>query len=147
MPWPPQNNIVVPVDFSDMCREALNTAMAIAGDPARVRVVYVLPQFSPVEPVMVGESLDDDLRIKHAKKSLAEWLAADKYERVTHEVVIGDAGHEIAHYASQVEADLIVMPSHGRTGLARVLLGSVAERTLRLAPCPVLVLRKPKEHS
>ena len=57
------------------------------------------------------------------------------------DVEIGDPGHRIADVAAKLGADLIVMPSHGRTGIERMLIGSVAERVLRLAHCPVLVLR------
>jgi nucleotide-binding universal stress UspA family protein len=56
-------------------------------------------------------------------------------------VAFGDPGQRITAYAEEVGADVIVMPSHGRTGLKRLLLGSVAERVLRLAHCPVLVLK------
>lgn len=56
-------------------------------------------------------------------------------------VRIGDPGGEIAAFAEELGAELIVLPSHGRTGLRRLLIGSVAERVIRLAHCPVLVLR------
>ena len=55
--------------------------------------------------------------------------------------MIGDPGSEITKLAKEVGAHLIIMPSHGRTGISRLLLGSVAERVLRLSHCPVLVLR------
>ena len=57
------------------------------------------------------------------------------------EIEFGDAGYRIADHAKQLNADLIVMPSHGRSGITRLLIGSVAERVVRLAHCPVLVLR------
>ena len=57
-------------------------------------------------------------------------------------VLFGDPGHEIVDLASEIGAELIIMPSHGRRGVKRVLLGSVAERVARLAECPVLVLRE-----
>jgi nucleotide-binding universal stress UspA family protein len=145
MNWPPQNVVVVPVDFSEMSREALDAALEITRDPAKVRVIHVLAELSPVEPAMLTEPADDALRSRHAKKLLAEWLQSDKYRGVAYDVAIGDPGHEIARFADEAGAELIVMPSHGRRGIARMLIGSVAERTLRLAHCPVLVLRKPKE--
>ena len=55
--------------------------------------------------------------------------------------VIGDPGHEITEYAEEIGASLIITPSHGRTGLSRLLIGSVAERVVRLAKCPVMVLK------
>ena len=57
------------------------------------------------------------------------------------DVEFGDPGNQIVDFAERISAELIVIPSHGRTGIERLLLGSVAERVARLAPCPVLVLR------
>jgi nucleotide-binding universal stress UspA family protein len=56
-------------------------------------------------------------------------------------VRFGDPGREIAAHAEELHAELIVMPSHGRTGLSRLFIGSVAERVVRLAHCPVLILK------
>ena len=68
-------------------------------------------------------------------------LATEGQDSVSTDVVIGDPGHEITTLAERAGADLIVLNSHGRTGLKRLLIGSVAERVIRLAHCPVLVLR------
>jgi nucleotide-binding universal stress UspA family protein len=73
---------------------------------------------------------------------LRQRLSSSRYAGIHVTVAIGDAGHEIVALAEKVHADLLVMPSHGRTGLKRLLIGSVAERVVRLAHCPVLVLRK-----
>ena len=70
----------------------------------------------------------------------AEAAAAAKRHRITYPV-LGDPGHQIAEFAKEAGAGLIVMPSHGRTGLTHLLIGSVAERVVRFAHCPVLVLR------
>ena len=59
--------------------------------------------------------------------------------------MIGDAGSEIVSYADRVSAELIVIPSHGRSGIKHLLMGSVAERVVRHAHCPVLVLKKDGE--
>jgi nucleotide-binding universal stress UspA family protein len=80
-------------------------------------------------------------RKEHAVSALRQRLSDKKYAATPIEILFGDPGHEITDYAERVEADLIVMPSHGRTGLSRLLIGSVAERVIRLAHCPVLVLR------
>ena len=63
------------------------------------------------------------------------------FEKVDFQVRFGDPGREIAAFAEKLHAELIVMPSHGRTGLSRSLIGSVAERVVRLAHCPVLILK------
>jgi nucleotide-binding universal stress UspA family protein len=79
----------------------------------------------------------------HAEDALRAQLKSesDTYNQIDVAVAIGDPGHEIADFASNVGADIIVLPCHGRTGLKRLLIGSVAERVVRLAHCPVLVLK------
>ena len=67
---------------------------------------------------------------------LRERLSDPKYEQVEIEIRIGDPGYRITKFANEIGADLIVMPSHGRAGLAHMLLGSVAERVLRLSHWP-----------
>jgi nucleotide-binding universal stress UspA family protein len=65
--------------------------------------------------------------------------------RVEHRLVAGDPGAEILRAAREEPCDLIVMGTHGRTGLGRVLLGSVAEQVVRRAPCPALTVKAPAE--
>ena len=77
----------------------------------------------------------------YIKKALKDKLADPKFDGVHIAITFGDAGQEVAEFAQSVKAGLIVMPSHGRTGLKHLLIGSVAERVVRLAHCPVLVLR------
>jgi nucleotide-binding universal stress UspA family protein len=69
-------------------------------------------------------------------------MADPRYEGVNIRIDFGDPGQQIAAFARDIHADLIVLPSHGRTGLARLMIGSVAERVVRLSHCPVLVLRQ-----
>ena len=69
-------------------------------------------------------------------------VSEPKYRGVHTAVLLGEPAHGITDYAQEKGAQLIVVPSHGRTGLTRLLIGSVAERVVRLAHCPVLVLRK-----
>jgi nucleotide-binding universal stress UspA family protein len=82
------------------------------------------------------------MRTEQATQAIRERLKDAKYGDLHVTVLIGNPGHCIVSFAAEQGADLIVIPSHGRTGLARMLLGSVAERVVRLAHCPVLVLRK-----
>jgi nucleotide-binding universal stress UspA family protein len=90
----------------------------------------------------VWDTIDDNSRREHAAEVLRQRLSDPKHLGVRIEILFGDPGSEIADYAQRHSADLIVLPSHGRTGLKRLLLGSVAERIVRLAHCPVLVLRQ-----
>ena len=134
--------VLVPVDFSDESILAIDKAISIASERTNVFVIHVLPELSPTEPGMVWEAVDAESRKRHATDALQSQLSDAKYQGVHLEVSIGDAGHCIADYAKSVNADLIVMPSHGRRGFKRLLLGSVAERVLRLADCSVLILKK-----
>ena len=90
---------------------------------------------------MVWNMVDDATRKSHVLDALKERLADARYQGVEMRVEVGDPGRQITEVAEEVGADLVVVPSHGRTGLTRLLLGSVAERVVRLAHCPVLVLR------
>ena len=142
MSWAPRETVVVPVDFSDPSLEALDTGLDLVDEAAHVHVIHVLPVLAATEPGVIWDTVDDHGRCEHAKEALTHWLAKDRYQGVTIEAVVGDPGHEVADYAQRVGADLIVLPSHGRTGLRRMLIGSVAERVVRLSHCPVLVMRR-----
>jgi nucleotide-binding universal stress UspA family protein len=91
---------------------------------------------------VIWHEIDDSTRSGHAAETLRKELSEEGYSDVQINVEVGDPGHRVAEFAKRIGADLIVMPSHGRTGIAHMLLGSVAERVVRLSHCPVLVLRK-----
>lgn len=134
--------IVVPIDFSDESHRAVDTALGINAGAAEVHVVYVAPVLNAVEPGLVWEAIADESRADQLKESYREHFSGEQYADVKFHVAFGDPGHEIADYAEHIGADLIVMPSHGRTGISRMLIGSVAERVVRLCHCPILVLRQ-----
>lgn len=142
MPWLPKKCVVVPVDFSDESIAAVGTALQLVAEPAGVRVVHVMPAYEPYDLESVWLPTDPDARKNHALQALAERLKKDGHAGVQTEALFGEAGHEIANYAKRQNAELIVLPSHGRTGIAHILIGSTAERVVRLSHCPVLVLRK-----
>lgn len=133
--------IVVPFDFSEESQEALDKAIGISSDSTEVRVVHVLPDLNSAEPGMLL-TIDNESRKQRAIKAIRERLSQGKYNKVSIDIEIGDPGYRIADYAKNQNADLIVISSHGRTGLAHMLIGSVAERVLRLSHCQALVLRK-----
>ncbi|RIK75899.1 MAG: universal stress protein [Planctomycetota bacterium] len=133
-------NVVVPIDFSEESDRAVDAAIATAGHAKRVTVVHVAPPLSAFEPGIVYIANDEDRRQRLIEAAQHRYRDP-KYQGIHVEILFGDPGHKIAEYAQQHKAGLIVMPSHGRTGLAHLLIGSVAERVVRLAHCPVLVLR------
>jgi nucleotide-binding universal stress UspA family protein len=78
---------------------------------------------------------------RQARLDLAEILPHAENAEVTRQVVMGTPYREIVRVAAAEEVDLIVMATHGRTGLSHLFMGSVAERVIRTAPCPVLTMR------
>ena len=141
MSWFPKQTVVVPVDFSEDSLAAVETAFELTADPAGIRVVHVLPEAAMMDPDAVWLEIDNANRTQRTTEALRDCLPGEKYERIQIEIEFGDPGYRIADFAQRVHAELIVIPSHGRTGLGRMLLGSVAERVIRLSHCPVLVLR------
>jgi len=142
MSWLPKQTVVVPVDFSDESFAAVEVATHLVEQPSGIHLVHVLQELSPVEPGELWDTVDNESRAEHATKALREQLAARQLPEVAIHTLFGDPGHGIAHFAEKQHADLIVLPSHGRRGVSRLLIGSVAERVVRLSHCPVLVLRR-----
>ena len=141
MSFIPKGCVVVPYDFSEQSGEALQVARDLVADLTQIHVIHVLPVVTVAEPGMVWDVVDNPARVKDVERAFREGFAPTPFQKAELHVAFGDPGREIAAYAERLKADLIVMPSHGRSGLTRVLIGSVAERVNRLAHCPVLVLR------
>lgn len=141
MSWLPKNTVIVPVDFSAGSLAALDSALELVADASHLHAVHVLPVLDPAEPGVIWNTVDDHSRAHHAEQALREKLTNAKWKNLHVKITFGDPGHEIADFAQELSADLIVLPSHGRTGIGRILMGSVAERVVRLAHCPVLVLK------
>jgi nucleotide-binding universal stress UspA family protein len=136
--------VLVPVDFSEQAHKAVDEALALTDNPEELTVLHVAPPYSNFEvgdPMIGLHAVSNEERIEQLTDVLHENFSDKKYERIRFQVVLGTPAHEIADFAQKEHAELIVIPSHGRTGLARMLIGSVAERVVRLAHCPVLVLR------
>lgn len=144
MPWFPKKCVLVPIDFSVASDEAIQTALEITRQPQDVHVVHVslLPNYIPYSGEVVA-TVDPNRWLELAKSHLAEYLASrPQFAGVCSRVLEGGAGSRIVEFATEIHADLIVMPSHGYHGVKRLLLGSVTERVLRYAPCEILVLRR-----
>ena len=141
MPGMTSNTTVVPIDFSDLSYAALDRAMEIRSESGVVHVIHVLSVLSAMEPGNLYGTITNESRIESTTAHLKNKLADEKYSTVEIHVTIGDAGREIANFAKQVEAELVVLSSHGLGFLEHLLAGAVADRVVRLASCPVLVLR------
>ena len=140
--------ILHPTDFSPASRPAFAHALALARDEgAEVLLVHVLATVMPLvgEGYMSPKTYDDLQRSAraHAQKQLDQLLAKAKAARVRARGFLyeGVAADAIARAARAKHAKLVVMGTHGRTGLTRLLMGSVAERVVGTAPCPVLTVR------
>lgn len=136
--------ILVPVDFSDPSRQALRSAFALARRfDSRLAVVHVTRRNRPdshVAAEQVGISFDTR---RAGRAKLTEFVATELKGDVEPTRLVSDGVpfDEIAKAAKAWEADLVVIATHGYTGLKHLLLGSTAERVVRCAPCPVLVVR------
>lgn len=142
MSWLPRKAVVVPIDFSDESFGALDTSQELVDQVGHLHLIHVLPIITPNEPGVIWEMVDNQSRAEHAGETLRSRIASRGMDGSQAVIRFGDPGHEIANYAQEIHADLIVISSHGQTGLTRLLLGSVTEKVVRLAHCPVLVLKK-----
>lgn len=141
MSWFNGKRVVVPFDFTDECINAVKKALQLAERPDEVHVAHVLFQLPATDPAVIWEKGIDDRRKDMVRAALEKRLADHDIEGVQINVSIGNPGQVIAELANEIEAGLIVIPSHGYTGIQRWFLGSVAERITQLAKCPVLVLK------
>ncbi|MBW4656052.1 MAG: universal stress protein [Kaiparowitsia implicata GSE-PSE-MK54-09C] len=138
-----KERILVPIDFSDISFDALREAIDFTADPTRVYVLHVVPHLEATDPGMIwqSESVSNDSRKEHVQQAFDSKMEEMGLSGVHFSTAIGDPSSEIIDYATTQGIDLIVLPSKGKTGIERFLLGSVAERVVRHAHCPVLVLR------
>ena len=143
MAWSIKKPVVVPYDFSEHGMAALRKAIDLVEDPHQIHVIHVLPFMIPTEPGVVWATIDDAERIRHALESMTEQIPEAQFGNVQLDVRLGDPGQVVTDLADELDAELVVLGSHGRTGLTRLVLGSVAERVTRLAHCPVLVVKLP----
>ena len=144
--------ILYPTDFSEVSLHALKYAREFATTfDAQLHCIHVVDEafqywtaMGP-ESVPVGVAAEDLLSIaeEHMERFAEEHLAGLKYPPVT-KVVVGQPFREIIHYAREGMVDVIILASHGRSGLSWVLMGSTAEKVVRKSPCPVLTVRHPE---
>ena len=146
--------ILHPTDFSVCSQEAFELAGMLARSVgARLIVVHVVPQAVQVLgpqsgiPARAADAMEADLQDykREMKEKLHELQDRRHQIALEHALCEGDAAAEILRTARNRDCDLIVLGTHGRSGLAHVLLGSVAEEVARNAPCPTVMVRVPEE--
>lgn len=140
--------ILAPTDFSDYSNQALTYAVELANRfDAELHLLHV------TQPVLANVSYGGPIPDEQIHPELValtelkevEAPGLEQVAHVEHEVRTGPTFLEIIRYAKDNDIDLIVIGTHGRTGLAHAIIGSVAERVVRKAPCPVLTVR-PEGH-
>jgi len=143
----PAQHILVPIDFSPNAEHAFDYALTLAHTlQARLTLVHV------IDPLPVGSIEIMPFTYLHDLEAKITDLMTTYRDRVTAAglqsdfvIVHGVPFQRIIETARTAHVDLIILGTHGRTGLSHVLLGSVAERVVQHAPCPVLVVRLPTD--
>jgi nucleotide-binding universal stress UspA family protein len=141
--------IVIPTDFSDCAEEAWGLAQRVAAaSDAELLLTHVLvetPLYSEGPFTMEKTRQVFEAARRWATETLEVWAAKARGAGLHVRVVLrtGVPHEEIVALATDEKADLVVIGTHGRGGINRALLGSVTDRVVRLAPCPVLTVRQP----
>src|SRR5437016_7879524 len=135
--------ILFPTDFSAFGQEALRWATVLARDTGATMIIAHVEEppmaYGGGEMYFPAEEGDRE----ELKQALVKIVPADPNVRFEHKLLAGDPASAIVEAAEQENADLIVIGTHGRTGLTRLLMGSVAEAVVRRAKCPVLTVKHP----
>jgi nucleotide-binding universal stress UspA family protein len=151
--------ILAPTDLSDLSQAGVRVALEMAADRGAEVVVYnvlgyeetrlvpALEDWAPVDPAVIPrvEEIVADRKVqlrKYLEENFADLLSKVK---IRCEVEVGLAYQRIVEKAAAERVDLIIMSTHGRTGFLHVLIGSVTEKVVRMAACPVLSVHPAKE--
>lgn len=135
--------ILVPVDFSNCSKKALMYAVPFAKQfDATIMVVHVAPYCVQPSEMVVADAQLLEANLSALNNLVREISGAAQVEA---RVRVGNPASEIVELAQESQTDLIIISTHGKSGLLHVFMGSTAERVVRHAPCPVLVVRE-REH-
>ncbi len=143
------NKILVPIDFSEYSKSALKYAVSFAKKfEAEIFLIYVVepiiypPDFSMGQIAIPSMDIDLD---KRAEEELKKLIETEINSSLKAEAIIktGKPFIEIIETASEKNIDMIIIATHGHSGVEHILFGSTAEKVVRKAPCPVLTLREP----
>ena len=144
--------ILCPTDFSENSEHALKYALALATlSQADLQLFHVVEPITYPQSTEFFEPVLDEVELMMKMETAFQQQLEDqvttlkaKYPKIKGKLVTGNTFLEIIQAARDDDVDMIVMGTHGRTGLAHVLIGSVAERVVREAPCPVLTVKHPE---
>jgi universal stress protein A len=139
------NRILCPIDFDGNSMAALRMARGIAEqNKARLYVLHVVP---PGDPTVMSAPMIAEQKGNHARAELLR-ISNTELLGVDHETLVrfGHPAKEIIAGEAATNADLVVMATHGRTGISHLVLGSVAEKVVRESSCPVLTVRMKAAH-
>jgi nucleotide-binding universal stress UspA family protein len=142
-------NILCPIDYSVYSEKALHYATEFAEKyQAKLYLLHVLDLriYDMDEPELYGVNIADEEMINTLKERLCKCVREDTKGKVSIEPVVvqGVPFAEIIRAARDYNIDIIVLGTHGRTGISHAIMGSVAEKVVRKAPCPVLTVRHPE---
>ena len=138
------SKVLVPFDYSEFCAKSLKYALTMF-DASQIEVVHVAHVPMANSPGVIWDQVNEDTIRDHCNKSFGEFCQTHELpEDLNFKVAFGNPADQIAKIADDDLIGLVLISSHGRKGIVRWFLGSVAERVVRLAPCPVLVF-KPDE--
>ncbi len=142
-------HVLVPVDFQEYTEEltefAVNVASKLVAKITFFHVVENVVYYSDFIPTYLH--LNNEETFEHAKVKMIALVEKSKnvWARCTGEILIGDVVDTILEYTRKEAVDMIILGTHGTRGIEKILLGSVAERVIRGAPCPTLVYRPTQE--
>ena len=143
--------IVTPIDFSDNSRLIADSSMFMASKyGASLHLVFVVQNFEDYSgffvPQMHVPNLEEELmtgaeeRMEQFLEEMSDVTTKLGVNDITHKVLMGDVGEQIVDYATEIRADLIIMGTHGYKGLEKIMFGSVADKVVRSALCPVTTI-------
>jgi len=141
--------ILVPIDFSDYSKKALQYSIDFAKQfNAEIILVYVIEPLMYPADLSMGQMVIPQSTVNLSEKSKIELELLAKNEigdQLNFDVIVktGKPFIEIIETASETDSDLIIISTHGHTGVEHLLFGSTSEKVVRKAPCPVLTLREP----
>lgn len=139
-------DVLVPHDLTPLSDAGLEVARDLQVPVQHLHVLHVLPRVDASHPGLVWPRDEDEPRRAHALRKLAERLEGTPFADAILHVKVGDPGSQVVELARELGVGLITIASHGRTGLQRMVLGSVAEHVARFAACPVVIVPPAAAH-